>query len=171
MRNLLFIACIAISGCTVTKATLKGKYQDTPYQIETTKSFEETWSKLIDLFAQKGLSIKIIDKSSGLITSEKTSFQSSYTYEDAIGKPVNPNAFVVVAKTSYMGAVYPPSSITGEWNVRIKQGEGKTLINVNLVNLNGQYVMAATRYGGQTTGEIDAKSTGVFEKLIADQIR
>ncbi len=140
MKVILLLTCVTLISCTVTKSTLKGKHQDTPYQIETTKSFEETWSKLIDLFAQKGLSIKIIDKSSGLITSEKTSFQSSYTYEDALGKPVNPNAFIVVAKTSYMGTVYPPSSLTGEWNVRIKQGEGKTTINVNLVNLNGQYV-------------------------------
>ena len=171
MKKLLPLFCVALISCTISKSTLKGKYQDTPFQIETSKSFEETWSKLIDLFAQKGLSIKIIDKSSGLITSEKTSFLSSFTYEDALGKPINPNAFVVSAKTSFMGTAYPPQSLTGEWNVRIKQGDGKTIINVNLVNLTGQYVMAATRYGGQTTGEIDAKSTGVFEKLIADQIR
>lgn len=128
MRKLIPFVCIALVSCTFYKATLKGKYQDTPFQIETSKSYEETWSELIDLFAQKRLSIKIIDKSSGLITSEKTSFLSSFTYEDAQGKPINPNAFVVSANTSYEGKVHPPISLTEEWNIRIKQGEGKTII-------------------------------------------
>jgi len=171
MKKLLFFTCIVLVSCTVSKPTLKGKYQETPYQIETSKSFDETWSKLIDLFAQKGLSIKIIDKSSGLITSEKTSFLSSYTFENEQGQPEKPNAFVVVSKLSAMGRVYPPQTLTGEWNVRIKPVEGKTIINVNLVNIVAQYFQPQSQYSAQKTYDLEAKSTGVFEKLITDQIK
>lgn len=158
-------------GCSISKSTLKGKYQETPFQIESSKSFEETWSKLIDLFAQKGLSIKIIDKSSGLITSEKTSFLSSYTYENEQIKPNNPNAFIILAKVSYGGRVYAPTTLTGEWNVRIKQAEGKTIINVNLVNIIALFEAPSSKYSRGETVEMHAKSTGVFERLIAEQLR
>lgn len=173
MKKIILFFLIALTSCSAPKSTLTGKYQDTPYQIETSKSLDETWSAIIDLFATKGLSIKIIDKSSGLITSNKTSFLFSYTYENKQGQPEDPNAFVVVNKLKGgFGNTLNPQVLTGEWNIRIKEVNSKTVINVNLVNIIAQYTAPrTTTYTAEHTYNLVAKSTGVFEKLIADQIK
>jgi hypothetical protein len=174
MTKFILLALVALTSCSYQyqKPLLQGNYQENVYQNETLRSFDDTWSRLIDLFAQKGLSVKIIDKSSGLIISEKTSFLSSYTYEDQQGKPINSNAFVAVSNLkSVFGTSFTPTVLTGDWNVRIKQGEGKTVVNVNLVNIVAGYTAPASMYDTPTTLELDAKSTGVFERLIADQLK
>lgn len=170
MKQLTLILLIAlVSSCGAPKRILKGTYQDTPYQIETNKSFDDVWSNVIDMFATKGLSIKIIDKSSGIITSGTTSFLSSYCYETKEGKLFNPNAFVVVNMIkNWAGSSLQPQVVTGEWNIRVKKVEDKTIINVNLVNIIAQYKEPSSPF---TVWNLEAKSTGVFEKTIADIVR
>lgn len=146
-----------------------------PFQIETDKKFDEVWSNLIDLFAQKGLPIKIIDKSSGLIISENG--ELTYTIELDNGKLKNKDAFIVVPKIYNPGSrkIYPINSymqssepIYGEWNIRIKTVDNKTMINVNIVNVFYSYYLGAHIYKQPLT---DYKSTGVFENLIAQTIK
>jgi hypothetical protein len=168
--TLIFFAILFFAS-SAPSHMLKGNYQNTPYQIETTKSFDEVWSNVIDMFATKGLSIKIIDKSSGLIISDKTSFISSFTYENKEGLLIKPNAFIVINMIKSLGVVFHPTIITGEWNIRIKKNEEKTLINVNLVNINAMYTSPPTQSSPARTLNLEAKSTGVFEKIIADIIR
>jgi hypothetical protein len=152
---------------------LKGTYPETPYQIKSSKSFQAVWDNLIDLFAQKGLSIKIIDKSSGLITSERSILTT--TIEKIDGSLENPKAFIVVPQIYQPGPMrYVPiindSKVTGEWNVRIKELEGLTIINVNFVNL--QYSINDI-FTSTSKQEIltNYKSTGVFERQISDLIK
>lgn len=168
------ICALFISSCGSSKLMpLKGKYPDTPYQVKTSKSFEQVWDNLVDLFAQKGLSIKIIDKSSGLITSDKAIL--TRTIENKDGSLQNPAAFIVVPQIyepgpmRYVALAYD-SDIFGEWNVRIKEFNGETIINVNIVNVQYSYYDPSTKLTKQafiTT----YKSTGVFEKLITDLIK
>ena len=73
MKCLLFASMLFIVGCVSTKVIpIKGTYPETPIVISSTKSFDQAWDRLVDIFAQKGLSIKIIDRSSGLIISTKS---------------------------------------------------------------------------------------------------
>lgn len=168
--SLILFCCFC--SCEAPKMILKGNYQETPYSVETSKSLEEVWSNIIDLFSTHGISIKIIDKSSGLITSDHTSFLNNYTYEDEYGKPINPNAYVVIYKLKNgFGTPLPPDYIEGDWNIRIKNIDGKTIINVNLVNLRSTFTTQASRYGPSSIINIPVKSTGVFEKVIAESIR
>lgn len=76
---------------------MKGSYygSEKPLMITTTKSVDEVWSKVIDLFAIKGLSIKIIDKLSGLLTSDPFSFLGKNTIETETGTLINTSAWVV----------------------------------------------------------------------------
>ena len=84
----------SLLGCSSKIIPLSGKYPNEPFQAKTSKNFQTVWDNLIDLFAQKGLSIKIIDKSSGLITSERTILTT--TVEKKNGKLLNPLAYIVV---------------------------------------------------------------------------
>jgi hypothetical protein len=114
----------------------------TPLVIESQLNKEQVWSNLVDYLALSGATIKIIDKSSGLITTEDYSFMNSWTWENKKGVVENPNQYVVVKR----GGGYP-TTITGQWNVRIKDNPlGGTTTNVNIVNLKA-YHETRTKYG------------------------
>jgi len=166
MRKLLLLSLLA--SCSYKTIPLKGSYLEKPYSIETSTSSDKVWDKLIDLFAQKGLSIKIIDRASGLIISERAAF--GYTTEDKNGKLKDPTAFIVVPQMYNPGnrmTIPVCENLVAEWNVRIKTQGDKTLINVNVVNVvrNVSGVYLANNSCPQ------AKSTGVFERIIADAIK
>ena len=164
------IIALLFTGCANKIAPLKGKYLDKPFEIVSDKNKDQVWDKLIDFFAQKGLSIKIIDRSSGLIISDKSAL--TYSLEDSKGNLIDPNAWIAIEKVYNVGAnkIIKPSSVSGDWNVRIKElPNNKTSINVNLVNIKAKQV-SVSKYG-VVEFEIKALSTGNFENLIAEQIK
>lgn len=170
MRKLFLIpALFLLATCAYKTIPLKGKYQTEPFTKTTTTPVDKVWDKLVDLFATKGLSIKVIDRSSGLIVSEK--YRLTVTQEDSKGKIQDPNAYVVLPKVYNPGSrtILAPNYVLGEWNVRIKNdGNGGTVINVNLVNINNVYVdLKGFTNERPSTGF----STGVFEKLIFETIK
>jgi hypothetical protein len=141
--------------------------------MTTSSQFEKVWDKLIDLFAQKGLPIRIIDKSSGLITSDRALLPTTVETKD--GKLKDPLAFIVVSQIYDPGTrKYSPISryadVSGEWNVRVKQTDGQTTINVNIVNVKYQSWDAFHKVNRDVM-LTEYQSTGVFEKLIAEAIK
>lgn len=170
---LLLGITFSLVNCSSKLIPIKGTYLKPPYEVTTDKSFDEVWDKLIDLFAQKGLPIRIIDKNSGLITSDKSIL--TVTTETKDGKLKDPTAFIVVAQIYEPGPnriapVSGLSDVTGEWNVRIKNVNGKTSININIVNIKYQVYDAYSRFYKDVL-LANYQSTGVFEKLIADIIK
>lgn len=158
-------------SCYSIKTTpIKGKYQETPFEAISDNNKDFVWDKIIDLFAQKGLPIKIIDRSSGLIISEPSKL--TWTYEDNNGKPYEPNSYVVIQKVSYsnMKKGGLTAIVTGEWNIRIKAEAEKTRVNINLVNIKRELAGIQNSSIPLTVGK-EAVSTGVFEKIIFDLIK
>jgi hypothetical protein len=168
------IAMLLTSCMTIKPVALQGNYSDKPFEVVSDKQFDQVWSNIIDLFATKGLSIKLIDKASGLIISEKTSFISDYTFEDSTGGLVNPNASIVIEKkivTGYNQSL-KPEKITGEWNIRIKENNtGKIGVNVNLTNIDATSFIAGSQYSPAQNLIFIGKSTGKFEELITGLIK
>lgn len=192
MKVLLFAASLLLFSCGTTKMIpLRGTYPPMPIQITTDKSVDYVWDKLVDLFAQKGLPIKIIDRSSGLIVSDKTVLKT--TVEESNGRLQDNTSWIVVptekdrslnrniAITGTTSGVYSkmmiPRDVNGEWNVRVKKLEsGVTVINVNIVNVTFMdYVatgLGTPGYYKDVPLNISLyKSTGVFEKMITDLIK
>ena len=168
-KIIIYSTVLLLAACSVKTIPLKGKYQSETYYQNTSSSVDKVWDKLVDLFAKRGLSIKVIDRSSGLIVSDK--YKLTYTFEDKTGKLLDPTAFVVLPKKIIPGSntVFSPGYITGEWNVRIKDdGKGGTVINVNLVNIND---VSTSLRGGSTESLSEAISTGVFETYIYNTIK
>ncbi|HMG82942.1 MAG TPA: hypothetical protein VK559_07890 [Ferruginibacter sp.] len=174
MKYYLIPLCVFLfSGCIATKPDLpvRGIYPAV-YTYKSSKSFEDVWSNVIDVFAQKGLPIKIIDKSSGLIVSE--SILMSATNELKTLKLKDSTDYVVIPKkynasqNKYSALANIP--VRGEWNVRIKKTDSCTLINVNIVNIEERYT---NPQNGVVQWENVAgfKSTGIFETTIADLIK
>ncbi|PZR27320.1 MAG: hypothetical protein DI535_10865 [Citrobacter freundii] len=161
-------------ACTPTKVTpITGNYPKPPFIFESSSSFNTVWDKLIDLFAQKGLPIKLIDRTSGLLVSDRSVLPA--TYELNTGGLKEPGAFIVMPKvyvptTRKTFIIAMGSQVTGEWNVRIREVDGKTLINVNIVNVRYEPYDTENKRTREviSTGH---QSTGIFEKMVADAIR
>lgn len=179
MKKLVFmflaVASLLLTSCG-TPYKIIGTYSDGNEFEETSLSYEEVWSKIIDYFAVSGIPITNIDKSSGIIVSNNVSFENYYTREDKQGNLVNPNAFVVIPtiKGGFGNILEPNATLTGEWemygdwNVRIKpNGKGGTIVNVNLLNLRCFY--GGRGMLGKT--KIPIKSTGIFEKMMLDYLK
>jgi hypothetical protein len=173
MKKLIYSILIGFTLCscgTPTIIPISSKYSK-QINFETTKSKDEVWAKVIELFATKGMGIGVIDKSSWLITSLPTSFINGYSFENKEGQLINKDAMIVLdTHTNVMGNAVSPTEVNGSWNVRLFDANGKTSINVNLTNIKA---ILAYSLGYGRNGEIlfDAKSTGVFEKQVAEYVR
>lgn len=178
MKRVTYVALLIFlfNSCSYKTIYLKGSYQTKPFETVTTSSLNEVWDKLIDLFAQKGLGIKLIDKSSGLIVAHNSLVP--VTRENEKGQLVDPTAWVVSTSIYEPGSrkYYYPTTASVEWNVRIKDlGNNTTSINVNMVNILANTVVTQINpvfvSGTSTSVNTAAVSTGVFEKIIADLIK
>jgi len=174
MKLLTFLfACLFLSSCSVHKVIPISEDYFDPKTIETPSSFDQTWDKLIDLFAQNGLSIKVIDRSSGLIVSERSLLPSTIEL-DVPGKLKNPTAYAVSPKVRYATRDKPLYyELTGEWNVRLKKSDKGTVISINISNVEGKYVA----YDDHSNAIVYTKhcptcrSTGAFEENISNFIK
>lgn len=169
MKFIYLFALSLILSCTFKTVPLKGNYSDGNFEGYSEKSKEVVWDNIIDFFAKNGLSIHVIDKSSGLITSGKSLVP--YTKENSKGELINKDAWVVIHKIIDPGsrksiAYY---NVTAEWNVRIKEMDSRTVINVNLVNPS--YAITDQGASNRMFNKGSFQSTGVFEKLIYDKVK
>jgi hypothetical protein len=160
-------------GPTFNSIPIRNTYLTTPFTTYSDQSMEKVWSNIIELYATNGLSIKLVDKSSGLIISEQVSFMDDYAVEGPGGKLSNPDAYVVLEKkTGGFGLPIAPQKVLGQWNIRVKETENnKVLINVNLTNLKGEFYSPGGRYDAPVSLAFRGVSTGNFEEIIAQAIK
>lgn len=183
----LLLSVIVLTSCSTKLIPFKNTYPTTPIIVQTTSSFDQVWDKLIDVFAQNGLSIKLIDRSSGLILSGKAVIPASYEYTN--GNLVEPNAFISIITYKangriapfYLATIGPYASddqiknikVYGEWNVRVKKLEtGGCSINVNLTSVTYDSYNSSLKYNVEKSmDKAQYRSTGVFENLISEKIK
>lgn len=161
---------LVFSSCLSYKVIpLKGTYSDGNFEALSDKPKDSVWDNIIEFFAKNGISIRIIDRSSGLIISGGT--QLTWTYENSKGEPVNKEAWVVIAKIIDLGTkkAVKPYTISGEWNIRIKEQNGHTLINVNLVN--PYYYSSVIDKNSTLFKKGSIQSTEKFENFIYEKIK
>lgn len=183
MKKLLCLfSVISFASCMSIKVIpLSGTYPTTPIVFYSDKSFDKVWDNIIDMFAQKGISIRVIDRASGLIVSDKSKL--SWTFEDfKNGKnkkdrhiKFDKDAFVVLEQMidPWRKRPFTPDPVTGDWNVRIKKDGDRTSINVNLNNITATYERDYYTQNHLTFAaiEVKGKTTGVFEKMIFDIVK
>ena len=157
---LLFAA--SLQSCTVKTIPLKGKYQEGSVKSKVDSPFEDAWESVIDLIAETGISVKLIDKSSGLIIADALSFQGMITTEDNKGKIVDPEASIVRERTNNeFDPRLGQKDAIATWNLRVKKDSDATsIISVNLHSIRIE----------KTEVPLLGKSTGNFEKWLIDGI-
>lgn len=161
---------LLVTSCAPKIYTLKGAYPSPPIVYQSDKNFETIWSNVIDLFAQKGIPIQLVDKSSGLIVSGSAAL--TWSFEDKMGSLLKNDAWVVIPKMIDKGnnKLLKPYAVYGTWNIRIKPDGSKTSINTNLYNISAVYTNPAA-YTKPAMSIADGRSTGNFEKFIYDLVK
>ena len=91
MKPLLLISIAALLfGCVSYKTVpLKNTYTNGNFEAASENTKEKVWDNIIDFFSKNGLSIRIIDRSSGLIVSNETAL--TWTYETKEGVSASPH--------------------------------------------------------------------------------
>jgi hypothetical protein len=159
----LFLASCLQSCVTIGTIGIKGKYQEGPVKREFNHSYDETWNKVIDFISDIGLNVKMVDKGSGLVISDPTSFTGKTSVEDKAGKILNSEAFIVTSRTNDPNVANPIRSATASYNLRVKEtGPGKSVVSVLLYNITVTGIVDTYTHKG--------KSTGNFEKWILDNL-
>jgi len=175
MKNYILIAvsCFVLCSCvSIQPIQLMHTYQETPYSFTVQKSTDEVWSKIIDVFSEKGFTINTIDKSSGLIITTDYSFAGSIAYELPSGLISDSTAFVVASTEGLDFSSenrIVPNIVNGNFNVRIKQEGQGTKVAVNITNLRAKSSAYLNTIKQNT--EFQAKSTGVFERKLEELIK
>ena len=174
----LYFTCIIFGlSCNNKVVPLQKTYPDKSYEFSVSSPKDQVWTKLIDLLNTKGLAIKTIDKNSGVITTDNTSFINAYTWENKDGNLINPNALVICSKVRgpfTFATSLKPNSLTGQWTFLTQQKSDKTNVKISLANAAGEVVIENSRIYGSVTKEthnLIVKSTGVFEKEVEDALK
>lgn len=159
-----------LTSCTIPERILTGNYVTGSKSEIINSPRDVVWNKIIDQFSENGYGIKTIDKSSGIIITDKTSFKNVYTRE-VKGKPENPSAYVVIFDIrSSLGNKLAPHVVEGDWNVRITDLENGTCkVNINLTNMKCVFINPPSSGGGASNYPI--QSLGNFEKQFLDKLK
>lgn len=165
--SLITLTVFSFSSCSFdySHAPLQGSYEDKAFVGYSKKPVPEVWDNLVTFVTKEGLDVKVVDKNSGLMISERTSYVES-TCAERKGKPYAPEKYIV---TSHVGArpdKFTPSRITAAWNAIIKPSDhGDTEVIIRLSGIQAYYGM------GQAERKLEAHSLQNFEKKIFESIK
>ncbi len=125
------------AGCRVTLTSpLQGNYPS-EYTVTFNKTHDEVWNNVIAYCRDHSISLKLIDKKSGVILSEPYEV-TTCTFENPDGTPELPSAIAIMGcKTirSFRNDYQRPTSIWGKLVFKIKNGENATTVTVMLTAL------------------------------------
>lgn len=160
----LIATFLSLDSCTTINGTLLGTYEPIK-NITTDLDYEKTWEKIVDLFAELAIPISVIDKESGIITSNEAVFGPDVvTMEFKYGHifPDPDKWFVVPYNNRAWG--YGAKCM---FNIRLKKTDnGKTNVQVYFHNLIGNYEYRSIQDNNKYPIGCKCKSTGEFEKLL-----
>lgn len=155
MKHFLFIlSFIILASCSSYKPP---KTYNFPTEMEFNMTYDEIWTRVISLFADAGIPIKTLDKSSGLIATETNLNAQDFATVMDCGTPASDLN------------VYQFENQLGNFNIQvISISPNKTKVKVRTF-FKTLYVRYTRQYGQWVrTGSVwlDCNSTGAFERMI-----
>ena len=160
---------LTISSCSPKIYGLRGNYEITN-SIETSSSYNDVWSKVIDYFAINNIPIATLEKESGIIVASAVNISKSMvSVESENGAIIDNSAWFVFPYEKYCIG----GRVQCSFNVRVKtQDNGKTLVSINLGSIIGYKTMQFWSGVSLRKEIIDQQvpstcySTGKFEKEL-----
>ena len=150
-----------------------------PLTVTTTLSKDIVWAKTIDFFTKQGIAIKTIDKTSGIIQSDKLGLG---THTITNNQPPDSTAWAICTLTKHDYIDKAPIYPTGELFISVQENNGNTTIAINLLNLqaiHSQKIYKSIYYDQYNTSKVQTgsepqwsplQSTKVLEKQVAKML-
>lgn len=161
----LLLASIVFSGCRLTLTRpLKGNYPS-EYSVAVNKTPDQVWNKVIAYCTENDISLKLIDKKSGVIISEPYEV-TTYSFEKPDGTPELSSAIAIVGCETikaFKKDCQQPTAIWGQLVFKV-QPDDQTRLTVMLSELTAWH-----NRGGMCLK--DVKSTGFLEKQMITQMK
>ena len=178
MRVLSIILISAlVYSCTPEKIPLEGNYITSSYEIQSDKPKDEIFTKVVNYLDGISLKADRIDKETGRIFISHAESVPTIEVKPSVLK--NASAYFVCAK--YRNNSDPDKAkriraeyelLYADWTISVQSINGYSVVSITASNIvyHGYSKKAYVR----TTKPIpakDSRSTGVFEKAIADAIK
>jgi hypothetical protein len=164
MKQCVLSFIITIVSFNAFAVTLSKPLDPVVFSIHLPK--EQAWQKVMDLFVANSIPIKLMDKSSGLIQSERIGLGTHYGLKGT--KDSTSWALCDAIPSGESNFYLFPQVINTELQVYVREVDGgNVLLSVNLMNSK------ATSYNAETdfTREFDVQSSKVLENTIGSYIK
>jgi hypothetical protein len=163
MKQLLLLAFATILSINCYAITHEKPSEPVVFSIHLSK--EKAWQKVMDVFVANSIPIKLMDKSSGLIQSEKLGLGTHYALK---GSEDSVSYALCQAIPSGEGSFYLcPQVINGDLQVYVREVDAENvLLSINLMNL------AANSYDPMTekTREFKVETAKHLETAFANYV-
>ncbi|HEY1055417.1 MAG TPA: hypothetical protein VGE24_09785 [Emticicia sp.] len=156
------ILVFLMSACRIVYTPLKGNYPS-DYTVVIDEPADQVMTNIIEYCLKNNISLKAIDRKSGLIMSEPYRIDS-FTFESQNGMPEDSSARVIIGREKLKDYSYEPEVVYTDIIFRVKEEDSKTSMTIMLAN-TAAYLSA----GGSCLREV--KSTGYLEKKIIEGMK
>ena len=168
------ILAASLSSCnTYRQIPLSATLKPNPVSIVNASNLtkDQAWDRVVRLFADRNISIKTIDKSSGFIQSDLLSFVSAYQIDSEKTQIQHP-IYVITQREQAYGVEIQPSYITGYLKVFILNDSGKVEVRVSIEDLRNYHIIDIHHRHSNVITHDEIKrqviSTGNLESEIAN---
>jgi hypothetical protein len=164
MKKILsfLIIVFLMSSCRIEYTPLKGNYPS-DYTVVFNKPADDVMTDVIEYCLKNNISIKAIDRKSGLIMSEPYRIDA-FTFENPNGMPEDSSARVIIGREKLKDYTFEPEVVYTDIIFRVKEEDNKTSMTIMLANTSAFLVA-----GGSCLKEV--KSTGYLEKRIIEGMK
>lgn len=155
-----------MSSCQEIFIPLKGNYHsDYNKVLDKSTDVDLTINSIVEYCFKNNISLKIIDRKSGLIITEPYKLNTA-SFENPEGTPEDSSAHIIIGRqTIKMLKDYyiEPESTTADIVFKVKEEDNKTTVTILFSNIT-------TYFNGEIGCLKDIKSTGVLERQILAKI-
>ncbi len=168
----------AFTSCSTRLYEINSNYQPVSNNyLETPQTKAEVITNVLAFLIENGCSIGLVDRESGIITTNEESFLGKDT-QVKNGLLIEPEAYIVsgvppksLANTNMVGDRIDPYEITGYWSIRIVEESALTKVYITASNLKCEYRKVVLGMASSTFVDVPVKSTGVFEGKLIDYVK
>jgi hypothetical protein len=162
MKQTLLTIVIAFISLNLAAITQPKPIDPVVFSVALPK--DKAWQKVVDLFVANSIPIKFMDKSSGLIQSDRLGLGTHYTWK---GADDSTSWALCEAVPSGEGSGYYlfPDVINTDLQVYVREVDAdNVLLSVNLMNIKAE----SHNLYGEFVREFDVKTSKRLEKQIGD---
>ena len=157
-----------LTNTNYTTVKLENNYENS-HVARSSRSLIQTWNLLHSVLKERGFKIVSENDANYSIVATNNSLKNSYSAEKGKGQLTSYDKYVVVSRCySKSKDVYAAvSDLKGTWLIQLRQDEKGVVVEAKL----DTYSITRRTPDGVVCTDAEVRSTGVFEKQIAEKLK